>query len=628
MGRIVSDDNAPGDSTVDGIASNSSASDESATGELGGPESPAANESSPRNPWLRRAAFGVVAVLILSAGWLAFTGYKAYQSAATLASALHAAEGSARESNVADAAAAMSQAQKSAHELGTLTSGPLWWLVAHTPVVGSQVSAARTLAVAADNVLTAAAPLTAALTSLTEGQLRTSEGSINLPIITALGPAMHDVAIAAGEAQTSLAAIDPAGLPSSLAAPIVTTQTQLPEIAHRLADMSDGISLLPQMLGSNEPRSWAVMLQNPSEVRGTGGLIGGFARVTFDKGGIKFDEVGSNDALFPSQPVDPTVVAQDVQDSWGMLLTEWNSFNLSPHFPDTGLLVRQGMKQRKTPVQGVVAIDPALVAALLAGTGPVQVRGITVDSSSAVDFITKDVYRRFTDPAVKDAVLVEFVQATFGALLSKPLDQKALLVALWRAEHEGHLLAWSSVSDEQAWLGGTNMGGVLPEDAGPHVAIALNNGTGSKVDSYLATEATYSPGTCTNTLQQDSHLAITLTNNSPAGLPDYVVYRADDSSLQHGGSVTLVGVYGPKDSFLIDATIDGQPAPVTIGSERGRPLWNFTLTMDRGKTSKLVLHFSEPSAVAGDPKSAPALTIPPLLVPPVLTITPAPCPTP
>ncbi len=628
MGRIVSDDNAPGDSTVDGIASDSSASDESATGELGGPESPAANESSPRNPWLRRAAFGVVAVLILSAGWLAFTGYKAYQSAATLASALHAAEGSARESNVADAAAAMSQAQKSAHELGTLTSGPLWWLVAHTPVVGSQVSAARTLAVAADNVLTAAAPLTAALTSLTEGQLRTSEGSINLPIITALGPAMHDVAIAAGEAQTSLAAIDPAGLPSSLAAPIVTTQTQLPEIAHRLADMSDGISLLPQMLGSNEPRSWAVMLQNPSEVRGTGGLIGGFARVTFDKGGIKFDEVGSNDALFPSQPVDPTVVAQDVQDSWGMLLTEWNSFNLSPHFPDTGLLVRQGMKQRKTPVQGVVAIDPALVAALLAGTGPVQVRGITVDSSSAVDFITKDVYRRFTDPAVKDAVLVEFVQATFGALLSKPLDQKALLVALWRAEHEGHLLAWSSVSDEQAWIGGTNMGGVLPEDAGPHVAIALNNGTGSKVDSYLATEATYSPGTCTNTLQQDSHLAITLTNNSPAGLPDYVVYRADDSSLQHGGSVTLVGVYGPKDSFLIDATIDGQPAPVTIGSERGRPLWNFTLTMDRGKTSKLVLHFSEPSAVAGDPKSAPALTIPPLLVPPVLTITPAPCPTP
>ena len=628
MGRIVSDDNAPGDSTVDGIASNSSASDESATGELGGPESPAANESSPRNPWLRRAAFGVVAVLILSAGWLAFTGYKAYQSAATLASALHAAEGSARESNVADAAAAMSEAQKSAHELGTLTSGPLWWLVAHTPVVGSQVSAARTLAVAADNVLTAAAPLTAALTSLTEGQLRTSEGSINLPIITTLGPAMHDVAIAAGEAQTSLAAIDPAGLPSSLAAPIVTAQTQLPEIAHRLADMSDGISLLPQMLGSTEPRSWAVMLQNPSEVRGTGGLFGGFARVTFDKGGIKFDEVGSNDALFPSQPVDPTVVAQDVQDSWGMLLTEWNSFNLSPHFPDTGLLVRQGMKQRKTPVQGVVAIDPALVAALLAGTGPVQVRGITVDSSSAVDFITKDVYRRFTDPAVKDAVLVEFVQATFGALLSKPLDQKALLVALWRAEHEGHLLAWSSVSDEQAWIGGTNMGGVLPEDAGPHVAIALNNGTGSKVDSYLATEATYSPGTCTNTLQQDSHLAITLANNSPAGLPDYVVYRADDSSLQHGGSVTLVGVYGPKDSFLIDATIDGQPAPVTIGSERGRPLWNFTLTMDRGKTSKLVLHFSEPSAVAGDPKSAPALTIPPLLVPPVLTITPAPCPTP
>ena len=60
---------------------------------------------------------------------------------------------------------------------------------------------------------------------------------------------------------------------------------------------------------------------------------------------------------------------------WGRDLGEWASFNLSADSPTTAKLAAAGMAKRGTPVDGVIAIDPYLVEALLAGTGPVEHEG-------------------------------------------------------------------------------------------------------------------------------------------------------------------------------------------------------------------------------------------------------------
>jgi hypothetical protein len=132
------------------------------------------------------------------------------------------------------------------------------------------------------------------------------------------------------------------------------------------------ITHIPPLLGANGKRTWLVLLQNPAEARATGGLIGGYALVTADRGHLALTSSGSNDDLLKNGPITTSVVSQGLRDLWGADLADWRSINLSPHFPDTGILAHEGMKERGTPVDGVVAVDPTIVSALLAGTGPLN----------------------------------------------------------------------------------------------------------------------------------------------------------------------------------------------------------------------------------------------------------------
>ena len=574
----------------------------------------------------RKVAIGAGVALGVGAVYFAITGFLAYQSAHDLSTALHQAQDSAGAVNITATATSLDQARSAAHRFSTLTAGPLWALAAHAPVVGGQIDAGKRLAADVDSVLSAAQPLTNQAAALSQGGLRTADGTLNLAEISALAPTMHDVASAADAANADLQTLDVSQLPASMQKPVMEAGVRLPEISHRLSDLADGLGVIPAMLGADGPRSWAVLFQNPGEIRATGGMVGGFSRMTFDHGKVSVDEVGLDDKLAEtSGPVDFSVLPPEVVSQCGKELSEWASFNLSPHFPYTAQLTEQGMKQRKTPVQGVIAVDPTVVAALLAGTGPVTVRGNTITSANAIDFITKDVYVTYPDVPTKDAVLMEIVGAVFKAASSGKLDQKALLSAMWNAEQGRHLLAWSSLPAEQTWLGGTHMGGVLAQEAGPHVLVALVNGSGSKIDTYLTAKANYEYGNCANRLQQDAHVTVALTNGAPKGLPPYVVYRADDPFAPHGGSRTLVSVYGPNDAQLMDFNVDGQGVGVTIGTERGHPVWTFLVDIAEGATAHLTLHFTEPSVQPTDKNPTPSLIVQPMPIPPTVTLAAGKC---
>ena len=572
----------------------------------------------------------IVAGVGIAAGALALyfgvTGVIAYQSAQSLSASLRQAQDSAGLFDIAATADSLDQAQASAHRLSTLTTGPLWALATHVPVFGAQIDAGKRVAGDVDSVLTAAKPLTSQAAELSQGGLRSADGTLNLAKISSLAPAMRDVANAADSASNDLQTLDVSKLPNSLAKQVISAGVRLPEISHRLGELADGMGVIPAMLGADGPRTYAVLFQNPGEIRATGGMVGGFSRLTFNHGKVSVDETGTNEKLAStSGPVDFSILPPEVVSQWGKELSEWNSFNLSPHFPYTAELTMQGMKQRKTPVQGVVGVDPTVVAALLAGTGPVTVRGNTIDASNAIDFITKGVYAKYQDVPTKDAVLMEIVGAVFKAASSGKVDQKAFIKALLSVEQDRNLLVWSNTPAEETWLSSTHLGGVLPEDPGPHVLVALVNGSGSKIDTYLGAKVTYEYGACENRLQQDSHVSVALTNNAPKGLPPYVVYRADDPFAPHGGSRTLVNVYGPTGAQLLDFNADGQGVGVTIGTERGHPVWSFVVEIAQGATTTLTLHFSEPAVNADDPKAQPSLVVQPMPIPPTATLTAGKC---
>ncbi|CAB4964762.1 MAG: DUF4012 domain-containing protein [Actinobacteria bacterium] len=565
---------------------------------------PAAN---PRR-WVRVSVAGVCAVVALSALWLVVTGLLAYREATAVNDTVRAAESALATQSFADVAEALPAARESAHRAAQLTSGAPWWVAGHLPFVGSWVTSAQSLLWSFDSVLAATAPLDSGLTAVANGRLRSADGSVNLGLLTDAVPSLNDTANAARDAEVTLNSIDATSVPAPLAATLQLWTARLPEIVASLDSAAEFATHIPPLLGANGKRTWLVLLQNPAEARATGGLIGGYALVTADRGHLALTSSGSNDDLLKNGPITTSVVSQGLRDLWRKDLADWRSINLSPHFPDTGILAHEGMNERGTPVDGVVAVDPTIVSALLAGTGPLTVGGTELTSTTVADYITRQVYVDHPNDAAKDAALLSILRQTMVALTTGSLDAPALGTALLASVPDGHLKAWSPNATEQAWLEPSAVGGSVSVDRGPHIALGLNNGAGNKIDAFITSAAEYLAGGCPSFARQNSQLTIAMTNAAPEGLPEYVSARFDSPDAPAAGERILLAVYAPVGALLYDATLDGTPVPIGGGIDRDRPVWTVEIDLDRLATRVLVLDFSE-DTVQG---STPTISAPPM----------------
>lgn len=558
--------------------------------------------------WVLVTASSACALLVIGVIWLAVTGLLAYREATALSDTVRDTELSLSEQRFSDVAVALPAARESARRAAQLTSGPPWWVAGHLPFIGASVTASQSLLVAYDSVLSGTAPLDPALRAVAEGRLRTPDGALDLSLLSDAAPVLATTAASARAAEGSLTAIDQSALPGSLAATLAQSTARLPQIISALDSAAAAAARIPQLLGANGKRTWLVLLQNPAEARATGGLIGGYALVTADRGRLELVASGSNDDLLANGPITTSVVSAGVRELWGDDLADWRSINLSPHFPDTGTLAHEGMKERGTPVDGVVAVDPTIVAALLAGTGPITVSGTELTSSTVVDYITRQVYVDHPNDADKDATLLEILRKTVLAVTSGSGSFQPIGAALLESLPDGHLKAWSADAAEQEWLEGSVVGGAVSREPGPHIALGLNNGAGNKIDVFITSAAEYLAGGCPSFARQNSKLTVAMTNAAPEGLPAYVSDRFDFPDAPVAGDRMLLAVYAPVGALLSDATLDGRSVPIGSGTDRGRPVWRFEIDIDRLATRVLVLRFSEDTV----PTATPTISAPPM----------------
>jgi hypothetical protein len=161
---------------------------------------------------------------------------------------------------------------------------------------------------------------------------------------------------------------------------------------------------------------------------------------------------------------------------------------------------------------------------------------------------------------------------------------------------------WSAVEAEQQWIAESVLGGVVPTDPGPFIGVAFSNGAGNKMDAFVRSEVSYSVGRCVDLPEQQSQVIVRLSLAAPSGLPDYVTMRLDDPTAPAGSTLMLVYVYGPKGAYVNEARIDGAPAPIFGGVERGRPVWGFAVPILNGATSELTVDLIEPSRPQRTPR--------------------------
>ncbi|MFI2369184.1 DUF4012 domain-containing protein [Streptomyces sp. NPDC018833] len=588
-------------------------------------------EADPAGPSLRRRAayvIGAATLLCLAGvGWIVVTGLIArsellatQRSLETLrqsvsGSAANAAP-KAGPQRSADPKAAMRSAAEHAARAHSLTTGPAWYAAAQVPIIGRPLTTVRGVTHAADRLTHDVLP---PVVGMAAGGGDSRDGGIQA-MLTRLDKTAPDFERAA---QVAADMRDEAhGLPATPwvgAADHARIQMvrQLDRLAPTLTDAAVAARVVPPMLGADSPRRYLVVFQNTAEARGTGGLPGAFAVLTVEQGQPRFETFGTDTMLAEAEPSIDLGAEYTAQYARMDPTGTWANSNISPHFPHAARIWSAAWHDHSGErVDGVIALDPSGLARLLRATGPARMPdGTELTADNALDLAERDGYARYQDSVQRKSFLLDVARTAATSLmeaLGDPQRLPALLRGTYDVMTEERLKVWSARDDEQRLLMTRPLSGVLPATSGPFAGLVVNNAAGGKLDYYLDRELHWIPGRCT----RDGRLVtarITLTNRAPtSGLPSYVTQRGDKPSYptRPGDNRLLVSYYASKGARLTDLTVDGRPAMLHSGVERGHGVYTVDLELPARSSRTLTLRLVEPVS-----DRAPVLLRQPLVTP-------------
>lgn len=540
-------------------------------------------------------------------------------------------------SDLDGAAATAARLRLTAEHGRDLTSGPHWAVAGWLPGIGRDVRAVRALTASTAEILDAAQPLESLLPRLDPRAQRQAGGRMDVDAIAGATAVLPALSRAVDGAAGRLRAIDPVPLHPSVGSAVRSMQSGLGEVQGPLHGAAGVVDIVPAMLGAHGPRTCVVLLEQGAEARGTGGLVGSFAVVRTNQGRLSLVLAQSRNVLDAGAQIPVTGLPEELRSLWGNDLQEWAGLNLSPHFPYTGQLVAAGWAaQGRTPaVDYVVGIDGNVVAALLAGTGPVEVGGIALTPANAAQVLSRDIYARVADPLRIDRMTTELVHQVFGRIATGQFSLAPIISAMAEPVRQRRMTVWAADPAIQATLETLTIGGAIPDTPGPFAMAVVNNGGGNKLDAYLTVNTDYDPGTCDQNVRL-GHITVTLTSTAPRqGLPSYVTARSDlvERNMPNpvvGSNRLIVDVYGPVAATSPMVSLDDEDVPVTTGVDRNHPVWRVIVPIDPGQTRTLDVLVLDP-LTGGDAGSQPdpMVLTQPMVIPATGNAPPRPasCPT-
>jgi hypothetical protein len=422
------------------------------------------------------------------------------------------------------------------------------------------------------------------------------DGRLDLAKVSALQPSSASVLDALDGAQESLDEVRSGWLLPPL-------QSRLDEFAEEVTDARDDAALAdqilavtPGLLGSEGDRHYLVAFITPAELRGSGGFIGSFAELEAVNGDVNLVRSGRIKELIDAVP--PGVRTISGPEDY---LRRWSRFDPQDFLQDVTfpldwtsaaqvfaeLYPQSGGRE----VDGVIAVDPTGLAALLELTGPVAVPGIAqpLSSENAVEFLTKDQYLAYGDRAAREEVLEAAARATFNRLTNATLPApRRLGDVLGPAARARHLQIWSPTEEEQDLFATLGADGDVSVPGGTDaLAVVQQNSGNNKIDAYLQRTVRYEAEIDAATGKIDATATITLTNGVPSlDLPVAVVGNNRDRPV--GTNLSLLAIMTPL--RVTSANLDGFPVVLAEDRESGLRTWELSnVAVGKGDTVTLVV---------------------------------------
>ncbi|CAN5705305.1 hypothetical protein BH24ACT3_BH24ACT3_15900 [soil metagenome] len=455
------------------------------------------------------------------------------------------------------------------------------------PVLGRQLQSARVLTGAAAEATSVAVGATSELRPELEGEAPRGTERVRV---------LQRVALVADKARRRLATIE-LGPDRALVAPLGDARDELDEA---LRGLGDGLSRASvAATGAADflagPSTYLVLGANNAEMRAGSGMFlsAGLLEVTDGR-----FELGD---LRPTQemvlPPDSVPVGGDLAVNWSWLDPgrDFRNLALTPRFAVSAELARAMWEQVDgTTVDGVLAIDPDGLRAILAAVGPIEVEGVEYSVETVRRQLLHDQYvgvRGDDERDLRRERLGDVARAALDALETRDWDVTTLIDELAVAAQGRHLLLWSAdEAEQQAWEAARLDGSLVDRS----LAVSVINRGGNKLDWFLEDDVTIeldggSEGPTTVTVR------VALRNTTPDGEPSYIIgptAPADLEPAEYGGIVTL---HVP--AAAMDVTAEGGSYLTLNGVDGPSRVVGTFVEIPQGSAEEVVVRFTLPAGV-------------------------------
>lgn len=522
-----------------------------------------------RWPWL----VAILAVAVVGWALLLFADAREarveLQQASTLVTTL---QDQVVEGDRAGAARTLEQVQEHADRARASTHGLHWSAAAALPWVGPNVEAVQAAADVVHQLATSALPTLMDATDIVDpASLAPVDGRVDIEALRAAAPTVTAADDVVAAAMKRLDDVEVDQLWSPVAGPFTELHDKVGQIAATTATASRTVQLLPSMLGADGPRDYVLVIQDNAELRATGGVPRELALLHTEGGVVTVSEARPASSLGTSgAPVLPLTESESMVFG-PALAADVRATTVTPDFPRSAEIIAAMWAQRGGgDVDGVISVDPGVLALLLDDTGPVPVSaGPMADaldgaltSENVEKAMVNTVYLTLPDAAARDSFFAEVVTSVLGAFLAGAGERAAALDALAEGARQGRLMVWSAHQAEQDLLTGTVLSGGLSGHAGasPVVGVFLNDETQAKLGYYLDVQVAVEDTECGQGGPRVMSVTITLTNTlapeAIATLPSYVTGLT--GIVPPGEVLTGVRVFAPTGGDVAALGLQGQ----------------------------------------------------------------------
>jgi len=463
-------------------------------------------------------------------------------------------------------------------------SGPLMAPVTWIPVLGRQLSSARSLSSAAQQVATIGATFLGQVHDVLDQPHGAGPERVQ---------SLHRLAALSLTASHRLYAVD-TGPGQALVGPLARKHdefvTQLDDARTRLAKAAAVSAVTATILQG--PQTYLVLAGNNAEMRAGSGAFLEVGTADTSDGTVQLGTFGPSGqlSLAPGQ----VPVTGDLQRNWGWLEpgVDWRNLGLTPQFDVTApLAARMWAARTGQQVDGVLAVDVVALRQILAATGPVTAGGVTVDSGNVEQYLLHDQYIGLSDNATGDAARTDalgaIADATLRQLQGQSTNLRSLASSVAGAVAGRHLMVWSSNPTAQAaWLASGVSGSLTASSLG----VAVVNQGGNKLDQYLPVSVdlvTRSTGSSTEVT-----LTTALTNRTPSGQSQFIAGPFPGLPLAYGDYSGVVAENLPAGAS--DITMTGAGALTALGGEGPTWLVAAPVLVHPGATVTVVTRFRLP----------------------------------